>query len=157
LLKVRLAVIAILCWVVGCSGFLTQVHITNIDISPRILPPEGGKVKIVVKTYNAEDVRVHFKRTNDGKTFSLSLSTEFWLGMVTGEQKWDGEITLPPNNDPEGKDQVYKVTVTAFGGDFWSSHERDAGKVIVKGKLEGSTDVPSNETNTSASGEGEGR
>jgi hypothetical protein len=64
---------------------------------------------------------------------------------------------LPPNNDPEGKDQVYKVTVTAFGGDFWSSHERDAGEVIVKGKLEGSTDVPSDETNASASGEGEGQ
>jgi hypothetical protein len=157
--KFRLAIIAISCWmVVSCSGLLTRVHITGIDISPRTLPPEGGKVKIVVKTYNAGDVRVYFKRANDGKTFSLSLGTEFWLGMMLGEQKWDGEITLPPNNDPEGKDQVYKVTVVAYESEFWSSHERDAGKVVVKGKLEGtSSEVPNNETTSSVSGEGEGQ
>jgi hypothetical protein len=136
--------------VVSCSGLLTQVHITDIDISPRTLPPEGGKVKIVVKTYNASGVRVYFKRTNDGKTFSLHLSTEFWLGMVLGEQKWDGEINLPPNNDPEGKDQVYKVTVVAYESEFWSSHERDGGKVIVKGKRENtSSNAPDDEPDTS--------
>jgi len=140
--------------VVSCSGLLTRVHITDIDISPRTLPPEGGKVKIVVKTYNASDVRVYFKRTNDGKTFSLHLSTEFWLGMVLGEQKWDGEINLPPNNDPEGKDQVYKVTVVAYESEFWSSHERDGGKVIVKGKRENtSSNAPDDEPDTSVPGE----
>jgi len=65
---------------------------------------------------------------------------------------------LPPNNDPEGKDQVYKVTVVAYESEFWSSHERDAGKVVVKGKLEGtSSEVPNNETTSSVSGEGEGQ
>jgi len=152
--KFRLAIIAVLCWVLaGCSGLLTRVHITGIDISPRILPPEGGKVKIVVKTYNAGDVRVYFKRANDGKTFSLSLSTEFWLGMVLGEQKWDGEITLPPNNDPEGKDQVYKVTVVAYESEFWSSHERDGGKVIVKGKQENTSSNVPDEPDTPIAGE----
>lgn len=117
----------------GCAGVFLRTHITNIDISPRTLPPEGGEVKIIVKTYNADHVWVSFKRTSDGKTFKTSLSMEFWLGMLSGEQKWDGEIYLPPNNDPEGKDQVYVVTVKAWDDEGWD-HVREGGKVIVKGK-----------------------
>lgn len=119
----------------GCASIFRGVTITDIDISPRTLPPHGGKVKIIVKTYNADYVRVHFKRESDGKTFVKDLSTEFWLGIAYGEQKWDGEITLPPNNDPEQKDHVYKVTVKAWNSDYYSD-VRDGGKVIVKFKLE---------------------
>ncbi|MCS7187685.1 MAG: hypothetical protein RMK89_12135 [Armatimonadota bacterium] len=137
-MKSRCVALAPLCFMLlGCAGILLRVHITAIDISPRTLPPEGGEVKIVVKTYNADHVWVSFKRTSDGKTFTTSLSPEFWLGFVTGEQKWDGEIKLPPNSDPEGKDQVYAVTVKAWTGDGWE-HARDGGKVIVKGKPEDS-------------------
>jgi len=58
--------------------------------------------------------------------------------MFSGEQKWDGEISLPPNSDPEGKDQVYVVTVKAWTDDGWD-HVRDGGKVVVKGKVDGLT------------------
>jgi len=121
---------------VGCSGVLLRAHITDIDIAPRTLPPEGGKVKIVVKALNADRVWVSFKRSSDGKTFTASLSPEFWLGFLTGESKWDGEIKLPPNDDPEGEDQVYEVTVKAWNNDGWE-HARDGGKIVVKGKASG--------------------
>lgn len=119
----------------GCTSVFRDVTITDIDISPRTLPPDGGKVKIVVKTYNADYVRVYFKREGDGKTFVKDLSTEFWLGIAYGEQKWDGEITLPPNNDPEQKDHVYKVTVEAWNSNYYSD-VKDGGKVIVNFKPE---------------------
>ncbi len=117
----------------GCSSLLVRVHITGIDVDPRILPPEGGKVKVVVKTYHADEVQVKFRRTNDGKLFLLSLSQEFSWDILVGEQKWDGEIRLPANDDPEGRDHVYHVTVQAYSYEGWD-HSRDAGKVVVKGK-----------------------
>ncbi|MCS7264629.1 MAG: hypothetical protein NZ805_07335 [Armatimonadetes bacterium] len=139
-MKFHCYALLILCLILlGCAGVFLRAHITAIDISPRTLPPEGGKVKIVVKTYNADQVWVSFKRKSDGKTFTTSLSPEFWLGFVTGEQKWDGEIKLPPNSDPEGKEQVYAVTVKAWTDDGWE-HVRDGGKVIVKGKSGGLDD-----------------
>ena len=121
------------CVTAGCSSLIVRVHITDVDIGPRTLPPEGGTVKIVVKTYHADEVRAFFRRTTDDRVFSVSLSPEFSWGLFLGEQKWDGEIKLPPNNDPEGKDQVYRVTVNAWSYDR-GSHVRDAGKVVVKGK-----------------------
>ncbi|MFN3420223.1 MAG: hypothetical protein ACK40X_00680 [Armatimonadota bacterium] len=123
----------------GCAGVVFRVHITSIEISPRTLPPEGGRVKIVVKTYNADQVKVNFVRSGDGKTFAKYLSQEFSWSFLYGEQKWDGEITLPPNNDPEGRDQVYSITVKAWKSDGWGwEDERSGGEVIVKGKLESS-------------------
>ncbi len=145
--------LALLCTVLlGCSDIIFRAHITDIDISPRTLPPEGGKVKIVVKVYNADHVWARFKRTSDGKTFTTSLSPEFWLGIVSGQSKWDGEIKLPPNDDPEGKDQIYAVTVKAWTDDNWS-HVRDGGKVVVKGKSEGSVPAEPNVSEGSASAE----
>ncbi|MFN4180282.1 MAG: hypothetical protein ACK4I8_08210 [Armatimonadota bacterium] len=123
----------------GCSGVLFRAHITDIEISPRTLPPKGGRVKIVVKTYNADQVEVKFIRSGDGKTFFKYLSQEFSWSFLYGEQKWDGEITLPPNNDPEGRDQVYSIIVKAWKSGGWGwEHERSGGKVIVKGKSESS-------------------
>ncbi len=128
---INLAFVGLL--LVGCSSLLVRVRIVGVDVDPRILPPEGGKVKVVVKTHHADKVRVRFRRTNDGKLFVLSLSQEFSWDILLGEQKWDGEIWLPANNDPEGRDHVYHVTVQAYSDEGWD-HSRDAGKVIVKGQ-----------------------
>ncbi len=123
----------------GCAGAVLRAHITSIEISPRTLPPKGGRVKIVVKTYNVDQVKVEFVRRGDGKTFVKYLSREFSWSLLYGEQKWDGEITLPPNNDPEGRNQVYSLVVRAWRSDGWGwEHERSGGEVIVKSKLESS-------------------
>ncbi len=130
-----LATLSLTVLVMGCSSLTVRVHILSVSVSPRTLPREGGKVKIVVKTYNADEVRVSFQRLSDGRVFSLWLSQEFHWGFALGEQKWDGEIRLPPNEDPEGKDQIYRVTVRAWGSGY-SEHVRSEGEVVVKGAEE---------------------
>ncbi|MGQ9462699.1 MAG: hypothetical protein ACUVTP_08060 [Candidatus Fervidibacter sp.] len=90
----------------GCVSIFRDVTTTDIDISPRTLPPDGGKAKVIIKTYNAGYVRVYFKKESDVKTFVKDLSTEFWLDIAYGEQKWDRKITLPPIT-PQNKKTIF--------------------------------------------------
>lgn len=117
---------------IGCgSAIFGGLHIGDIEVSPRVLPAEGGTVWVKVKTKNAKQVRalVIYPDNTQGV---VGLEPVLTPSVLLGEQKWKGEIRLPPNNDPEGNDRIYTIFVRAWRGyDFETA---PAGEVIVKGK-----------------------
>lgn len=125
-------------FLVGCGGSVFGPHIYDIDLTPTILPPEGGIVRVEVHTNGAEQVAATITRP-DGSEFDVLLQP---LLVFTYGQKWKREFRLPPNNDPEGDDQVYSIVIRVWGEDMWSKRTEPAGQVIVKGKKDGGSISP---------------
>jgi len=121
----------ILALLLGCSGNpFRQFRLLAFRTVPTELPPEGGQVQVEVEATKGDGAEVKVIRKLDEQVFVLFTVRLSEVSALDLEKKrWKGEVTLPPNNDPD--DKRYALIISVWDGD---DRDERLAEVIVKGR-----------------------
>ncbi|MFA0731670.1 MAG: hypothetical protein BKPUNTRY_001208 [Candidatus Fervidibacter sp.] len=121
----------ILALLLGCSGNpFRQFRLLAFRAVPTELPPEGGQVQVEVEATKGDRAEVKVIRKLDEQVFVLFTVRLSEVSALDLEKKrWKGEVTLPPNNDPD--DKRYALIISVWDGD---DRDERLAEVIVKGR-----------------------
>lgn len=121
----------ILVLLLGCSGNpFRQFRLLAFRAVPTELPPQGGQVQVAVEATKGDGAEVKVIRKLDEQVFVLFTVRLSEVSALDLEKKrWKGEVTLPPNNDPD--DKRYALIISVWDGD---DRDERLAEVIVKGR-----------------------
>lgn len=121
----------ILVLLLGCSGNpFRQFRLLAFRAVPTELPPQGGQVQVEVEATKGDGAEVKVIRKLDEQVFVLFTVRLSEVSALDLEKKrWKGEVTLPPNNDPD--DKRYALIISVWDGD---DRDERLAEVIVKGR-----------------------